>query len=53
MQRKVMFNKSGSGSVNAKVIIPVAYLEVLGITEEERDIDVKLVGKKIVITKLK
>ena len=52
MIRKVTFNKSGSGSINAKVLIPAAYLEPLGITEEDREVNIKLEGNKLIISKL-
>lgn len=51
MKSKVFFSKSGSGSISARVTIPKPYLEVLEITDEERDIEIKLDGKKLIITK--
>ena len=51
MKSKVTFNRSGSGSVSGKVVIPAAFLEILKITKEERDIEITLEGNKIIIEK--
>ena len=51
MKRKVTFNKSGSGSINARLLIPMAYLEPLGINEDNREVEIKLEGNKLIITK--
>lgn len=52
MKKKVTFNKSGSGSTTGRVVLPAAYLEILGITEEEREINITLDGSKIIIEKV-
>lgn len=52
MKKKVTFNKSGSGSITGRVVLPAAYLEILGITESERDINITLDGSKIIIEKV-
>lgn len=52
MIRKVTFAKATSGkTVNARLIIPSAYLEVLGIDENNRDVSIKLEGNKLIIEK--
>ncbi|WP_055667483.1 hypothetical protein [Desnuesiella massiliensis] len=51
MKSKVTFNRSGSGSVSGKVVIPAAFLEILKITKDERDIEITLEGNKIIIEK--
>ena len=52
MKGKVTFNKSGSGSKSGKVVIPAAFLETLGITEDDRDIEIRMIDNKIVIEKI-
>lgn len=52
MKSKVTFNKSGSGSTSGRVTIPVAFLEALEITENDRNIEIKLIDNKIVIEKI-
>ena len=53
MKRNVTFNKSGSGSTSGRVVLPAAYLEILGITEEEREIEITLEGSRIIIEKVR
>ena len=52
MKGKVTFNTSGKGSKSGRVTIPVALLEVLEITELDREINIRLEGKKIIIEKV-
>lgn len=35
---KVNFNKSGSGSISGRITIPKEILELMDITEEDRDV---------------
>lgn len=51
MKRKITFNKLKSGGYNAKIIIPPIMLESLKITQEERVVEIKLEGNKIIIEK--
>jgi bifunctional DNA-binding transcriptional regulator/antitoxin component of YhaV-PrlF toxin-antitoxin module len=51
MKSVVTFNKSGSGSVSGKITVPVPFLEVLQITEKDREIELKLVGNQIIVQK--
>ena len=53
MKGKVTFNKSGSGSKSGRVILPVAFLETLGITEDEREVEITFKNGKIIIEKSK
>ena len=53
MKGKITFNKSGSGSKSGRLTIPVALLELLKITEEERDVEIKFEDNKIIIEKCK
>lgn len=48
---KVLFSKSGSGSTNTKVSLPITWLKEMGITEEEREITAEHTGDSIIIKK--
>lgn len=52
MKGKITFNTSGSGSKSGRLTIPVALLEILGITEDDREVDIKLEDGKIIIERL-
>lgn len=53
MDSKVYFSTSGSGSVSGRVTIPKAFLEILEIDKNNREIEIKLEGDKITIKKRK
>ncbi|WP_279022306.1 AbrB/MazE/SpoVT family DNA-binding domain-containing protein [Intestinibacter bartlettii] len=53
MKGKITFNKSGAGSKSGRLTIPVAFLELLKITEEEREVDIRFEDGKIIIEKIK
>lgn len=53
MRRKITFNRSGSGSKSGKIVIPVAFLELLDINEENREVFITLENDAIVIKKQK
>ena len=53
MKGKITFNKSGTGSKSGRLTIPVALLELLKITEEEREVEIKFEDNKIIIEKIK
>lgn len=38
---KVIFGKDGRGATNTKVTLPITWLRELGITQDERDVDVE------------
>ena len=52
---KVTFNKSGGTAkgkaVTNRVTIPTSWIKELGITEEDREVVIKLIDNKIVIEK--
>jgi len=52
MKGKVTFNKSGNGSKSGRVTIPIALLEILKITETDREVNINLEGNKIIIEKV-
>ena len=54
---KVMFNKSGGNasknSYSPKISIPKTWIDELGITLEDREVEAILEGDKIIIKKVK
>jgi hypothetical protein len=51
---KIIFNKSGQGYVSGKLSIPISWLNDMGLTPEDREVEVKydkksksFTGKKI------
>ena len=51
MKGKITFNTSGSGSKSARLTIPVALLELLKITESEREVEMTYKNGKLIIEK--
>ena len=51
----IIFNKSGSGSINTKVSLPVTWIKQMGITKDNREVNAKFDEEKqeIVIKKQK
>lgn len=47
----VSFNKSGSGSISTKLNIPITWMEELGVSSEDREVEVTLEDDKILISK--
>lgn len=43
---KASFAKSGSGSLNSRVIIPITWFRKIGVTPEEREIKIKINEEK-------
>lgn len=52
---KVSFFKSGSGSISPKLNIPKSFLDKIGVTQENREIEITIDEKtsKIIIEKKK
>ena len=48
---KAMINKSGNGYTNVKVLIPIEWINKLGITSTDRDLTMILDNNKIIIKK--
>ncbi len=48
INRKVEFSKKQS----AKIALPINIFEAIGITEDERDVEIKVVKNKIIIEKI-
>ena len=53
MKGKITFNKSGSGSKTARLNIPVVLVELMKITEDEREVEITFKDGKLVIEKVK
>ncbi|HBJ2613313.1 TPA: AbrB/MazE/SpoVT family DNA-binding domain-containing protein [Clostridium botulinum] len=52
MKGIITFNKSGSGSKSGRLTIPVAFLELLGITEDDRNVNITFEDGKLIIEKV-
>lgn len=48
---RVSFNKSGSGSMSSRVILPITWFKEMGVTEENRNIVATFEDGKITIKK--
>lgn len=51
-QLKVSFNKSGSGSISSSVRLPISWLKEMGISKEDREVEVIFNNGEIIIKKL-
>lgn len=51
MKGKVTFDKSGSGSKSAQLTIPAMLIELMNITEEEREVEITFKDGKLIIEK--
>ena len=49
--KKINFSKGGSGSLTAKITIPLSYVEHIGVTLEEREVAVNIDDNVITIVK--
>lgn len=49
-QLKVTFGKSGSGSLNPRISLPKSFLDVLEVTQDQRDVIMELDEEKKTIT---
>lgn len=52
-KRKINFSKSGSGSINARLILSNKWLKELGITKEENEVEVEFYIDRIIVRKAK
>lgn len=55
-KKNVSFNKSGTGGITPKITLPKKWLDKMGITEDEREVEMEYKesekkGKRIIITK--
>ena len=47
----IMFAKGGSGSLHTKLNVPITWIRAMGISQEDREVEVIFDGEKIVIQK--
>lgn len=47
----VMFAKNGQGSRTTRITLPVNWVDVIGVTEENRKVNIYQIGNQIIITK--
>lgn len=48
---KILFTKSGAGSRSTRITLPVSWIDVLNITQEDREVTLSLENGKIIISK--
>jgi hypothetical protein len=48
---KIMFAKGGSGSLHTKLNVPITWIRAMGVSQENREVDVSFDGEKITIQK--
>ena len=48
---KISFNKSGRGSLTPKLTLPMSWIKEMGITEDDREIEIVFNGHEIRIIK--
>lgn len=53
---RVIFNKSGGtagkGGITNRITIPTTWIKEMGITEEQREVNISFDGEKIIIKKM-
>lgn len=53
---RVIFNKSGGtagkGGITNRITIPTTWVKEMGITEEQREVNISFDGEKIIIKKM-
>lgn len=50
-KQNISFSKSGSGSVNSRIMLPITWVRDLGLSQEEREVYIYQIGDEIVIRK--
>lgn len=48
---KIMFAKNGQGFRTTRMTIPVPWIDKLGVTEDDREVDIYLINNQIIISK--
>jgi len=48
---KILFAKGGSGSLHTKLNVPITWIRAMGISQENREVEILFDGEKIVIQK--
>lgn len=50
-KKNVIFNKSGSGNLTTKIAVPMSWLTQIGVSQEDREIEIAFDGETITIKK--
>ena len=50
-KQNISFLKSGSGSLNSRIMLPITWVRDLGFSQEEREVYIYQIGEEIVIRK--
>lgn len=50
-KQNISFLKSGSGSLNSRIMLPITWIRELGLSQEEREVYIYQIGEEIVIRK--
>lgn len=48
----ISFLKSGSGSLNTRIVLPIIWVRELGLSQDEREVYLYKIGEEIVIRKI-
>lgn len=48
---KIIFSKSGAGNITPRISLPLTWVRTMGITQEDREVEVFFEDNKIIITK--
>ena len=48
---KIMFSKSGRGSLTTRITLPIVWVRHLGASQEDREVTIALEDNKIIIKK--
>ena len=48
---KIMFAKGGSGSLHTKLNVPITWIRAMGVSQENREVEILFDGEKITIQK--
>lgn len=50
-KQNISFLKSGSGSLNSRIMLPITWVRELGLSQKEREVYIYQIGEEIVIRK--
>lgn len=50
-KQNISFLKSGSGSLNSRIMLPITWVRELGLSQEEKEVYIYQIGEEIVIRK--
>ena len=53
MRKTINFNKGGTGSYTGRIILPAPYLELMGISKDNPEVEITYKNGKIIIEKPK